>query len=233
MIRVLRVGILLCFGVIFISLAASQEGKKFSIKTADTPIPKELSPEIAKLLVESSVQLLDSTGKPICEVWLRKELPTDATEGQLKTGVTFREVKQGEILGAVQFHQKWTDYRKQLVKAGVYTMRLGYQPTDGKHTADVSDYHEFALVIAAKDDKKKDLIEPKSLSDKSGDSLELAHPGVFMLWPNPTPKKEATIDARPKDHWVVNGRIQLVAGGKATGKDIGIGLTLVGHSPAE
>src|SRR5262245_57733830 len=195
MIRVLRVAILLCFGVIFISLAASQEGKKFSIKTADTPIPKELSPEIAKLLVETPVQLLDATGKPICDVWLRKDIPADATEAQLKTGVTFREVKQTEILGAVQFHQKWTDYRKQPIKAGVYTMRLGYQPTDGKHTADVSDYHEFALVIAAKDDKKKDTFEAKGLSDRSGDSLELAHPGVFMLWPNATPKKEYTIDA--------------------------------------
>jgi hypothetical protein len=233
MIRTLRIAILLCFGVIFISLASSQEGKKFSIKTTESPVPKDVSPEIAKLLVDSSIQLLDATGKPIADVWLRKEIPTDAAEAQLKSGVTFREVKQGEILGAIQFHQKWTDYRKQPIKAGAYIMRLGYQPTDGKHTADVSDYHEFALVIAAKDDKKKDLIEPKALSDKSGDSLELAHPGVFMLWPNPTPKKEPTIDARPKDHWVVNGRIQLISGGKATGKDIGIGLTLVGHSPAE
>ncbi len=233
MIRTLRVAILVCFGVIFISLVASQEGKKYSVKNADTPVPKEVSADIAKLLTGPSIQLLDSTGKPICDMWLRKELPTDATDGQLKTGVTFREVKQSEILGAIQFHQKWTDYRKQPVKAGVYTMRLAYQPTDGKHTADVSDYHEFVLVISAKDDTKTALLEVKSLHDKSGDSLELAHPGVFMLWPNPTPKKDPTIDARPKDHWVVNGRIPLVAAGKATGKDIGFGVTLVGHSPAE
>jgi hypothetical protein len=233
MIRTLRVAILLCFGVIFISLAASQEGKKFSVKATNTPIPTDISKEIADLLAPTATQLLDATGKPICDMWLRKEIPADATDAQLKTGVTWREVKQSEILGAIQFHQKWTDYRKQPIKAGVYTMRLAYQPTDGKHTADVSDYQDFALVIGAKADTKKALIETKSLHDKSGDSLELAHPGVFMLWPNPTPKKEPTIDARPKDHWVVNGHIGLVVGGKATGKDMGIGVTLVGHSPAE
>ena len=59
-------------------------------------------------------------------------------------GVTLREVKQTEVIEAVQFHVDWTDYRKQKVKPGVYTMRLGYQPTDGKHTADVSDFQDFA-----------------------------------------------------------------------------------------
>src|SRR6266536_2625591 len=120
MIRTLRVGILLCFGILFISLAASQEGKKFSVKTTDTAIPKEVSADIAKLLADKSVQLLDATGKPICDVWFRKDLPAEATEGQLKTGVTFREVKQTEILGAIQFHRNWTDYRKQPIKTGVY-----------------------------------------------------------------------------------------------------------------
>ena len=233
MIRLLRVSILVAFGILFISLAASQEGKKYTIKTADTPVPMEISPEISKLLATSSVQLIDPMGKAVCDVWYRKELPSDATEAQLKTGVTFREVKQTEILGAIQFHRKWTDYRKQPIKPGVYTMRLAFQPTDGKHTADVADYHDFALVIAAKADTKAALMEAKGLHDKSGDSLDLAHPGVFMLWPNPMPAKEPTIDARPKGHWVVNGRSNLVVAGKATGKEIGIGLTLVGHSPAE
>jgi hypothetical protein len=112
-------------------------------------------------------------------------------------------------------------------------MRLAYQPTDGKHTADVSDYQEFALVITAKSDTKPALLEAKAMHDKSGDTLDLAHPGVFMLWPNPKPAKEPSIDARPKGHWVVNGRANLVVGGKATDKYIGIGVTLVGHSPAE
>lgn len=233
MFRSARFAIPLFLGVVFISLATSQEGKKYSVKTTATPPPKELSPEIAKLLVSESIQLLDASDKPICEIWLRKEIPAEATEAQIKTGVTFREVKQSEIFGAIQLHRKWTDYRKSNLKPGVYTMRNAYRPTDGKHTADVSDYLEFALLINAKDDTKPFLMEAKALSDKGGDSLDLAHPGVFMLWPNPKPGKEPTIVAQPKDHWVVMGRAGLVIGGKSIDSHIGIGITLVGHSPAE
>ena len=91
--------------------------------------------------------MLDADGKAVCDVWFRKEIPADATPEQIKTGVTFREVKQTEVLGVIQLHRDWSDYRKQKIKPGVYTMRLAYQPTDGKHTADVSEFQEFAVLI--------------------------------------------------------------------------------------
>jgi hypothetical protein len=231
--RILRYSAVLLFSICALSLVSSQEGKKYSIKTASTPFPKDISEPIQKLLSSQSIQLLDSTGATVCEVWFRKEMPAEATPEQIKTGVTFREVKQTEILGAIQFHKDWTDYRKQKIKAGVYTMRLAYQPTDGKHTSDVSDFQEFALVIKAAADTKPALMEAKALHDKSGDSLDLAHPGVFMLWPNNKPGKEPAIAAQAKNHWVLQSKCDLVVKGKATGTSIGIGLTLVGHSPAE
>jgi hypothetical protein len=216
-----------------LSFATAQDAKKYSIKTGGNPIPKDVSEAIQKLLHNESIQLLDGAGKLLCEVWLRKEVPAEATPEQIKSGVTFREVKQTEILGAIQFHKDWTDYRKQKVKAGVYTLRLAFQPTDGKHTADVSDYHEFALVIKAAADTKPALMEAKMLADRSGDSLDLAHPGVFMLWPNNKPGKEPQFVAHAKNHFVLNSRCDLVVKGKATGTSIGIGITLLGHSPAE
>jgi hypothetical protein len=211
----------------------AQKDKKYSIKTADTAPPMELSEPIQALLAKSSVQLLDPAGTPICDVWFRKELPTDAVAEQLKTGVTYREVKQTEILGAIQFHKDWTDYRQQKVKAGVYTLRLAYQPTDGKHTADVSEFQDFALITSAKVDKKSDLMDPKVLHEKSSDSIKSAHPGVFMLWPSTKPGKEPTIVSNPNNHWVVHSRTMVVIAGKATDTPMGIGITLVGHSPVE
>ncbi len=233
MIRRLRLVAPLFFMVCVFSFVSSQEGKKYTLKTSSTPVPKEVSEPIRKLLVDTSVQLQDATGKPLCDVWFRKDLPTDATPEQIKTGVTFREVKQTEILGAIQFHVAMTDYRKQKMKPGVYTMRLGYQPTDGKHGADVSDFQEFALVISAKHDTRPALMETKKLADQSGESLDLAHPGVFMLWPNAKPGKEPDLAARPKNHWVMNSKCTLSVAGKSNGAVIGIGLTLIGHSPAE
>ncbi|MBI3822216.1 MAG: hypothetical protein HY289_05995, partial [Planctomycetes bacterium] len=144
------------------------------------------------------MQLLDPAGTTVCEVWFRKEIPAEATPVQIKTGVTYREVKQTEIFGVIQLHKDMTDYRKQKIKPGVYTMRLAYQPTAGKHTADVSEYQDFVLVTKAAADQKPALMEAKMLHDKSGDSLDLAHPGVFMLCPNTKPGAEPTLDARPK-----------------------------------
>jgi hypothetical protein len=233
MFRTLRFAIPLFVGVLFFSLASSQEGKKYSIKITDSAVPAEVAEPIQKLLNKGSVQLLDSAGKPLCEVWFRRELPAEATPEQLKTGVSFREVKQTEILGAIQFHVPWSDYRKQKIKTGVYTMRLAYQPTDGKHTADVSDFQEFVLVIGAKDDKRAALIEPKALHDASGESLGIGHPGVFMLWPVANKTKGPVLSAQPKDHWVLSMPCPLVVGGKTTTNTIAIGITLVGHSPAE
>ena len=63
--------------------------------------------------------------------------------------------------------------------------------------------------------------------------LEILAPGVFMLWPNNKPGKEPALAAQAKNHWVLQSKCALVVKGKATGASIGIGLTLVGHSPAE
>jgi hypothetical protein len=216
------------------TVASAQDAEKYTIKVAKAAVPKELSEPIQKLLVESSVELSDSAGTPICEIWFRKELPADAAPEQLKTGVTYRELKQTEILCAVQFHRDWTDYRKQKVKAGVYTMRLCYQPTDGtKHTPEVSEFKEFAVLINATADPVPSLMEPKMLQDRSRKSVDLPHPAVFMLWPNYKSGKEPDLVSRPKNHWVMNTKVNLTIDGKATDATIGIGLTLIGHTPAE
>jgi len=209
-------------------LAAAQDGK-YSIKTAESVPPKELAPSIQKLLGKNSIQFLDAGGKTIGEYWFRTEIPTDATQEQIKNGLTYREVRQSEILGAVRFEQDWTDYRKQKVKAGVYTLRLGYQPADGDHQGS-SDFQEFLLVLGADKDKSPELMDLKHLAETSAKSIGTGHPGVFMLSPNATPGAKAEIASRPKNHWVINTKGDLVVGGKKVGASFGIGLNVVGHA---
>ena len=212
--------------------AGAQEKGKFSVKPADTAPPAELSEPIRKLLKNESIQFLDGAGKAIAEIWLRKEIPTDATPEQIKNGITYRELKQSEVFGAIRFERDWTDYRKQKIKAGVWTLRLAYQPADGKHTADVSEFQEFVVVLSPKTDTSPNLMDPKKLQEVSADAIDSGHPGVFMLVPA-KPGKAPEILARPKEHWAVMTKAPLVAGGKDTGAFIGIGINLVGHSPAE
>ena len=213
-------------------LAGAGEKGKFSVKTGDSAPPKELAEPIRKVLSNESVQFVDGSGKAIAEIWLRNGIPTDATPEQIKNGATWREIKQSEVLGAIRFERNWTDYRKQPIKAGVYTMRLAFQPADGKHGADVSEFQEFVVLLSPKTDTSPNLMEPKKLQESSSDAIDSGHPGVFMLVPT-KPGKTAEAVARPKEHWMLATKAPLSAGGKTGGAFIGIGINLVGHSPAE
>ncbi len=210
-----------------IPFAAAQEGK-YSIKTVETPAPKELDPSIQKLLGKSAIQLQDASGKTVAEFWFRPEIPADATPEQIKNGLTWREVRQSEVLGAVRFDQDWSDFRKQKVKAGTYTLRLGYQPADGDHQGS-SDFQEFLLVLAADKDKSPEPLEFKQLAEASAKSIGTGHPGVFMLVPIAAPAAPS-ISARPKNQSVINTKGDIVVGGKKAGAAMGIGLTVVGHA---
>jgi hypothetical protein len=210
----------------FLSFVEAQDSK-YSIKVAQTPFPKEIGEPIQKLLEPQAIQLLDAAGKAICEVWFRKQIPADATPEQIKNGLTYREVKQSEVVGAIRFEQDWRDYRKQKVKAGTYTLRLGYQPMDGDHTG-ASDYQDFLLVLEAAKDTKPDLMDAKHMTETSAKSIGTGHPGVFMLFPNAKPGAAPALAGMPKDHWVLQTKEDVTVDGKKTGTSLGFGLTLVG-----
>ncbi len=232
MLRIIRRAGLLVALALCLPWVGAQDKGKFTVKTAGAAPPPELSESIRKLLKNEALEFLDGSGKTIAEVWLRQALPTDATPEQIKNGITYRELKQSEVLGAIRFDREWSDYRKQKIKAGVYTLRLAFQPTDGKHTADVSEFQEFVVLLAPKADQSPDLMEPKALQETSADSIGSGHPGVFMLIPTKAGKGPEVV-ARAKEHWALTTKLPLVAGGKETGAFLGIGINLVGHSPAE
>src|SRR5258708_32468000 len=215
MLRIIRRSGFLFAVACLLPWAGAQEKGKFSVKPADTAPPTELSEPIRKLLKNESIQFFDGAGKAIAEIWLRKAIPTDATPEQIKNGITYRELKQSEVFGAIRFERDWTDYRKQKIKAGVWTLRLADQPTDGKRTADVSEFQEFVVVLSPKTDTSPNLMDPKKLQEVSADGIDSGHPGVFMLIPT-KPGKAPEIVARPKEHWAVTAKVSLVAGAKAT-----------------
>ena len=218
---------LLLVALVFFPLAAQEA--KYSIKVADTAPPKELDASIQKLLGKQSVQLYDAGGKMIAEYWFRAEIPAEATAEQIKNGLTYREVPETTLLGAVRFEQDARDYRKQKVKAGVYTLRLGYQPMDGDHSGS-SDSQDFLVAIGARSDKSPAALDVKMAIKASADSIGTGHPAVFMLFPNSKPGAKPELAAKPKHHYVLNTKGAIVVGGKGTGTSLGIGLTVVGSA---
>ena len=202
---------------------------KYAIKVGDTAPPKELDDAIQKLLGKQSVQLLDAGGKMMGEFWFRSDIPAEATAEQIKNGLTYREVPQSTVLGAVRLDQDWRDYRKQKVKAGVYTLRLAYQPMDGDHSGS-SDFQEFLVVISANQDKKADLLDTKHMIEASAKSIGAGHPAVFMLCPHGKPGANPELAAKPKNHYVLNTKGNVIVAGKKTGTVLGLGLNVVGHA---
>jgi hypothetical protein len=209
------------------TLAPAQEGK-YSVKTAKTEPPKELNDSIRKLLSDNTVQFHDAGGGLIAELWFRKEVPADATPEQVKNGLTYRELKETTVMGAVRFDQPWTDYRKQKIKPGVYTLRLGFQPMDGDHMG-TSPYPDFVLVVNAATDKNAEPMEPKELQEKSIKTMGTSHPGVLLLFPNNKPGAEPQLVSQPNNHLVLNTREGVTINGQKAGA-LGIGLALVGHA---
>ncbi len=208
------------------TLTPAQDGK-FSIKAEKTAPPGELKPDLAKLLGDNAVQFLDPKGGLICTLWFRKEVPADATAEQVKNGLTYGELKETTFLAAVKFEQPWTDYRKQKIKPGVYTMRFGVQPMDGDHMG-ASPEKNFLLLVAADQDTSPAPMEPKMLIEKSMKSIGTGHPGVLMLFENSKPAAAPQLVTKLGNHQVLNFRENVSAAGQKAA--IGVGLTLVGHA---
>ena len=209
-----------------LTAAAQGKAKKYSIKSADTAPPKGLSADVRKLLSDKCVQVQDAKGNTILEVWFRKEVPVKATEAQIKNGLTYKEVPISTVLGAVRVLKTFTDYRKQTVKAGTYTLRIAQQPQDGDHMG-TAPYSEFALISPTKEDKKPDLMEAKDLNELSAKTID-GHPSMMLLFPGTGAAKEPKLTSKEGGHWVILVELPAIAGkNKAT---LPIGLTVVGVS---
>jgi hypothetical protein len=208
--------------------AASAAPPPFTLKVADgTPPPKELAEPIQKLLGGRVFQLADSKGELAMEIWLRKEIPAKATEAQVKNGLTYREFAESTVFGAVRVAKQFSDFRKQKIKPGVYTLRLGFQPMDGDHMG-TAPYSEFCLLSPAAEDKSADTMETKALQEMSAKTTG-NHPSVMLLFPAKDTGDPKLLD-KGEGNWAVQFKQDVTAAGmKAV---FGMALTVFGTSPA-
>lgn len=226
MMRLCSVALVLAAG-----LCVAADPAKWSAKSATVELPKELAEPIKALLSDKAVQVTDADGKTVCDLWFRKSVPVKATAAEIQKGLNYRQVEQSTVMGAVRFAQEWTDFRKQKIKPGVYTLRLGYQPMDGDHMG-TAPYTEFLLLCPAAEDKKPDLLEQKALFELSDKTIAGgSHPTVVLLFPNPKPEDAAKIVSKGNNIYVLNVKSDALAGkDKAV---LGLGVTLFGVTTAE
>jgi hypothetical protein len=207
----------------FVAMFAAA-GPQFTAKVEKVEPPGKLAEPVRKLLDEQALVVRDGDAV-VMRVWFRAEIPAKATEEQVKNGLTYREIPEGTLVGAIEFPAKFTDYRKQELPAGVYTLRFAVQPDIGDHTG-TTPHPEFCLICPAADDTSDEDVEKKKLIELSSKVNEGRHPAVLLLWPNNGKDAGVTVLDKGNGVFVATVRRPVVAGDvKAT---LGFAVTVAG-----
>lgn len=189
------------------------------------PAPDTVAAPIRKLLDDKAVVVKDGDAE-LLAIWFRKSIPAKATAEQVKNGLTYRECVETAVVGVVTFAKTFTDFRKQEIPAGTYTLRLVFQPDTGDHK-DTAPHTEFLLLIPVADDTSADEREVKDVVTLSQKATGGDHPGVMLLFPAKADKDGPTVETKDGATVVSVKRVIEVNGMTAT---IGLGMTVAGSS---
>lgn len=205
--------------------AAPAAEPKFAAKYEKLAPPAAVAAPIRKLLGEQALVVRGGAGDAVMRVWFRSEIPIKANAEQVKNGLTYREIPETTLIGAIEFPKAFTDFRKQQIPAGTYTLRFAIQPDTGDHTG-TAPHTEFCLMSPADKDRVAEPMEVKSLIEMSAEINEGKHPAVLLLFPNFTKDAGPTIVDKGGGVWVVTLRRPVNTGDeKAT---LGFGITVAG-----
>jgi len=207
-------------------LAAALAEPTFTAKYEKAAAPEGVSKPIAEALAAEALVVSGEADAVVMRVWFRDPIPTKATEEQVKNGLTYREIAESTLVGVVEFPQEFTDFRKQKIAKGTYTLRFAIQPDIGDHTG-TAPHPEFCLMSPAAKDDKLDAMAVKDLVELSSTVNEGKHPAVLLMFPNFGKEMGPKVQAKADGVAVVNLRRVVTAGDvKAT---LGFAITVAGQ----
>jgi hypothetical protein len=185
----------------------------YKIQATQGPPGGDVNQAIQSALQPKGESLLDSSGKVLCEVWLRKDL-TPAATPDTAGNVLYGKIAQGSLVGVIHFPEAAKDFRGQGIKAGYYTLRYELVPQDGNHMG-VSQYRDFLLLVpAAKDTDGDKAVTFADAVKLSRDSTDTGHPGIMLM--DSVSDSDKTFPAVFQDYsqnWALQMEAQLGSGG--------------------
>jgi hypothetical protein len=168
------------------------------------PPPSEVDPAIAAVLQKDGVRIKDGN-KTVMELWFRNSVPTGAATTE--SNVSMTTVPHGTLMGVVRFPERGADRRGQVVKPGVYTLRLSYFPPDGNHQG-VSEQRDFLLLSLASEDKDpKATPKYEALIAASTKVSGTAHPAVLSTWKVDPANFKAGVAQEGEHDWVLQHKV--------------------------
>ena len=217
------------WGALFLSLSmiSASHAATFTLKTIDG-LPEGISSDVAGVLNPQGYEISGEKGAA-AKIWLTQSSPIKA---EFKPTLSVKyPFETGEFLGAMEVIKgtKFTDFRGQTVKPGVYTLRYGKQPVDGNHVG-TSELADFILALpASQDEDPKPIGKPKDLTKKSAKSVSSNHPAIFSLQPAEEAPEAAELVHEEKDEfWILH----IAATGSVNDekKPVPLRLVVIGHS---
>jgi hypothetical protein len=122
------------------------------------------------------------------------------------------------------------DYRRAVIKAGVYTLRYALSPVNGNHQG-VAPQRDFLLAIPAATDQDPVNVSESAVIEMSKKSTSTNHASVWSLAPGvgaAAAAPDITHDGE-NDLWIVQFGLPIGAGGAAS--PVRMGLVVVGFGP--
>jgi hypothetical protein len=163
-------------GLAFV-LALCTDAAEFAVKTAETPVPKELGESIRSVLEAKTIQLTQD-GKAVLEIWLRRDVPLKNAAAKLDS------LAEATLVGAVAVRGGGlTDYKNNEVPQGVFTARFLLQPQDGDHLGTAEFNYFIALIGIDADKELTGLDKFRPVAKASGKLTPSGHPLILSLRP--------------------------------------------------
>lgn len=183
--------------------------------------PADIPAPIQSTLDAQGVRVTNDQGATLCEVWLRKTLPTSANPNS-SSDVLFGALAEGALVGVLHLPNAATDFRNQNIKPGYYTLRYGLIPQDGNHMGVNATRDAFLLGPVAADTNPDKALTFEDLVKLATQASGTPHPGFLVG----AAVNGSTFPSVVKDD---SGNQDLQLKGHGSKGDLPLAFTVAGH----
>src|SRR5205823_2867207 len=222
-----RISLFSWFLVLFLCASGPAVAQSYKAEPLNESPPSDLAAPVRSALAATGIRVTGPSGT-LCDVWLGKAVPGSAKAPQ-SLGVVYPQFAQGTLVGAIRFPNSVKDYRKQLIKASVYTLRYALLPENGNHMG-VSPQRDFVLASPAAADEDPSTLTIDQTMALSRKATGSNHPSVWSLAPAEDHPKSlpSVFHLDDGDLWLVGFPLSLQG---ASGSPLTMALVVVGSAP--
>ena len=188
--------------------------------------PREVAEPVRKVLDPTGAYLAGADGKPVAEMWLRRNVPLRANA----SGAGYGALAEGTLVGVLNFPQDGADFRGQPIPAGAYTLRYEHIPEDGNHLGAAPESDFLLLCPAAADPELDASFNFDSLVELSRKASGTNHPVPLMLIATPATGEFPGIQRNDMGHVALRLKTSAKRSGSDTPQEFPVALVLVGRA---